>query len=116
MSRIIVEEYTSYDSEKRVISLLDGGFEAHTARISYNLNKGLPLVEDTDLYPLILEGTLNNSSVIVHVYSVTAGYGGSGPNAMVNILNAAGFKFENDDILTDKYADSTGYIHLIFIR
>ena len=116
MSRIIVEAESSYIAEDTVMDLLKGGFNAQTARISYNLRKGLPCSEDTDKYPLIMEGTLGHSYVSIHVTSVTAGYGGTGPHTMVNILKVAGFKFEESDILTDKYADPTGQIELIYRR
>lgn len=114
MSRIIVEAVSSDIAEATVIDMLHGGFEAKTARISYNLKKGLPLPEDTDSYPLILEGQLGGSSVSVHVTAVTAGYGGTGPHAMVEVLKEAGFKFEESDILTDRLADSTGQIDLTY--
>ena len=116
MSRIIVEATTSDAAVVTLRGLLSSGFEAKTARISYNLNKGLPLAEETDKYPLILEGTLKRSSLTVHVYSVTAGYGGTGPHAMVDILNAAGFEFLFSDILTTARADSNGQINLVYQR
>jgi len=116
MSRIIVEASSSYLAEDTVKALLKSGFVANSARISYNPSRGLPPFEDTDKYPLILEGKLGFSSVHIHVTSVTAGYGGTGPNAMVDILKAAGFKFEESDILTNKLADSDDQIELTYTR
>lgn len=114
MSKIIIVADTSYVAEDSVMALLKAGFIANKARVSYNLKKGLPSTEDTENYPLILEGTLNRASVDVHVTSVTAGYGGTGPHTMVHILNEAGFKFEESDILTDKLADSTGKVEFCY--
>ena len=102
MSKIIIEAATSSLAENAVISLLKGGFYAKTARISYAVSNGLPSVKDVENYPLILEGVFGPSSVNIHVYSVTAGYGGTGPHAMVSILKAAGFNFDESDILTEK--------------
>ena len=117
MSKIIVEAHSSDIAENSVIALLKGGFQVRKARISYNLQKGLPLVEETDKYPLILEGKFGSwSSVSVYVYSVTAGYSGSGPHAMLSILKAAGFELQKDDILTDKHADAHKQIQLTFTR
>lgn len=116
MSRIIVEATTSDCAVTTILGLLRCGFQAKTARISYNLNKCLPPPEEFDKYPLILVGTLKHSSLAVHVYSVTAGYGGTGPHAMVDILEAAGFKFEDSDILTADHADSNGQIDLVYHR
>ena len=116
MSRIIIEASTSYVAEDSVMSLLKGGFIAETARISYNLSKGLPPEGFTNNYPLILQGTLGRAPVAIHVTSVTAGYGGTGPNTMVRILKAAGFEFDESDILTHKMADSLDNVELTYSR
>lgn len=116
MSKIIIEASTSYVAENAVVSLLKGGLVAKTARISYNVTKGLPSVEEVDNYPLILEGFLGSFPVEVFVFSVTAGYGGTGPNAMVDILKSAGFIFDESDIFTKNLADSTGQINLNYKR
>ncbi|MBQ2835906.1 MAG: hypothetical protein IJE68_03640 [Clostridia bacterium] len=102
MSKIIIEANTSYLAQDAVVFLLKGGFSAKTARISYAVRKALPPVEQVENYPLILEGFIGNSPVSIYVYSVTAGYGGTGPHAMVDILKAAGFTFDESDILTDR--------------
>ena len=116
MSTIPIVAYTSDEAVRTVRGMLRSGFEAKTARISYNVDKGLPNAEDTENYPLILKGTLNGSSLTVPVYSVTAGYGGTGPNAMVRILNEAGFKFKDSDILTKELVNSDGQIDLFYTR
>ena len=112
MSKIIISASTSYLAEAATISLLNGGFFAKTARINYNLRNGLPLIEEYDQYPLILEGEMEGSSVAIHVFSVTAWYGGTGPRTLVNILKVTGLYFNPDDILTDKLADEKHQITL----
>lgn len=111
MSKIIIEASSSYVAENATIALLKGGFVAKNAIISYNLNHGLPDIRRHDGYPLILEGQLAGYTTNVHVYSVTAGYGGTGPNTLVNILKFAGFEFDEADILTNRLAKN-GYINL----
>lgn len=106
MSKIIIEASSSYVAEKATIALLKGGFVAKNAIISYNLNHGLPDIKRHNDYPLILEGQLAGFSTNVHVYSVTAGYGGTGPNTLVKILKFAGFEFDENDILTNRLAIS----------
>lgn len=110
MSKIILAGTTTYVAEAATVSLLKGGFAADTAKISYNQFKGLPLIEDFEHYPLILEGRLANLKTSVYVYSVTAGYGGTGPHTLIEILKAAEFDFEESHILTNCLADSTGLI------
>ena len=116
MSKIIIQATSSYAAKDAVMPLLKGGFVAKTARISYNLNKGLPRFENIDNYPLILEGIIGQSPVSIYVTSVTAGYGGTGPHAMVDILKAAGFKFVDAEILTSRFEDGTGQINLKYKR
>ena len=110
MSKIIISVSTTYQAEAATKALFAGGFVVKTAHINYNLHKGIPLPEEIDNYPLILEGRLAGLSTSVHVNSVTAGYGGTGPNALVDILQAAEFEFEENDILTPRLADSDGLI------
>ena len=114
MSKIIIEAHASWIATDATLALLKGGFVANTARISYNINHGLPFSEDIDKYPLILEGTLARMPITIHVFSVTAGYGGTGPQAMVEILKAAGFQFDEDDILTNRCANSSSQISLTY--
>lgn len=117
MSRIIMETSSSDIAVEVVGNILRGGFTAKTARISCNINKGLPLPEDINNYPLILKGKLVDESIItIHVNAVTAGYVGKASRAMVMILKAAGFKFEESDIITDMFADPTGQIDLTYTR
>lgn len=116
MSKIIIEATTSYLAEDATIALLKGGFVAQTARISYNLSRGLPLIEKVDEYPLVLEGRMGIYSANIHVYSVTAGYGGSGPHAMAKILKTAGFQFNEDDILSSAKVGINDQIDLVYTR
>ena len=54
MSKIIIEADSTYVAEDSTIALLNGGFVARNARITYNLKKGLPSREQHEEYPLIL--------------------------------------------------------------
>ena len=116
MSKIIIEATTSYLAEEATIALLKGGFVAQTARISYSLNRGLPRVENVDEYPLVLEGRMGDCYANIHVYSVTAGYGGSGPHAMLNILKTAAFHFDDTDIISSAKVGINDQIDLFYKR
>lgn len=116
MSKIIVSVSTTYQAEAATKALLEGGFVTKIAQIHYNLNKGLPLPEDIHSYPLILEGRLAGVETNIYVNSVSAGYGGTGPHTLVDILKAAGFEFNENDILTPKLANSDGLIQFELIK
>lgn len=114
MDQIIISSTTSDAAENAVIALIRNGFVASRAIINYNLLIGLPPINQFDQYPLILEGVFHGYPTKIHVYSVTAGYGGTGPHAMLNILKSAGFRFNEGDILTPRYADATQSINLVY--
>ena len=117
MDEIIVRAYTSDQAERIAVSLLKhSSFSAKQATVNYNPSQGLPPAEYTSDYPLILEGNIKWYPTRILVYSVTAGYGGSGPYALVNILKEAGFVFDEDDIFTKKHVDHSGWIRLKYTR
>ena len=116
-NKVVFRLVHSQAAEEAVIALLKGGFVAQKAVIHYNLQIGLPFVEEEDFYPLTLFGVVNKwFPISVKVYSVTAGYGGTGPNCLVKILKEAGFEFDPNDILTKQYVQKDGWIHLEYTK
>ena len=113
---VIIQSNTTFQAEKLVYALINAGFRAEKAEIHYNKLKGLQGTKESNQYPLTLTGILDRMPTIIKVNGVTAGYGGSGPNAMVGILKYAGFIFDKDDILTERYCNSDGYIGLIYSK
>ena len=111
---IEVKASTTYQTEKIVYALLDGGFKAQRAEIRYNKLKGLYGLEELEEYPLTITGMLDRMPTVLKVYCVTAGYGGTGPNTMVDILKHAGFYFDQNDILTERYCNPDGSINLTY--
>ena len=101
MDTIVIRTATSYQARDAVLAFINAGFKATKADIFYNISKGLPPIEQEDLYPLVLEGFFNNYPTTIKVYSVTAGYAGEGPTDLVSILQSAGFPLLYACILTD---------------
>ena len=107
MDTIVIKTATSYKARDAVLAFINAGFKASKAKIRYNISKGLPPIEREDLYPLVLEGNFNGSPTSIKVYSVTAGYGGTGPNDLVRILKAAGFILFTPVLLTDAWSNNS---------
>lgn len=116
-NEIVIQVTDSFSAGALVLHLFnDGNFRATKAIINYNVNRGLPRIEDTEHYPLTLIGKMNNVRTKIRVFSVTAGYGGTGPYVMAEILKSAGFDFDKDDICTKRYVDEFGEVSLIYFR
>lgn len=113
-SEFIIRANTSSAAEKATIALINAGLKVKTIDVHYNVHKGLPHEDDYKHYPLIINGDFHGCKTKVFVYNVSAGYGGSGPTAMVNILKAAGFRFVEEDILTKQCLDRHGNIDLSY--
>ena len=104
MDTIVIKTATSYQARDAVLAFINAGFKASKAKIHYNIWKGLPPIECEDLYPLVLEGNFNNFPTAIKVYSVTAGYGGSGPTDLICILRHAGFPICETLFLTNRWS------------
>jgi len=103
MNEIIIRAQSSYLAKNSMLALFKSGdFNALYARFQYCISKGLPPLDKPENYPLMLEGYLAKEPTRIYVTSLTAGYNGTGPNALVAILKAAGFTFDENDILTGR--------------
>ncbi len=78
-------------------------FVTQSIEINYSLKKGLPPPHMFDSFPLSITGTFKGVPTELKVYSVSAGYNGTGPRELLEIIKAAGFKIDEDIILTDKW-------------
>ena len=101
MDTIVIKTATSYQARDAVLAFIRAGFKASKAEIRYDISQGLPPIERENLYPLSLEGVFNNYPTTIKVYSVTAGYCGTGPTDLVSILQGAGFPLIDKLLLTD---------------
>lgn len=116
-NEIILRTSTPLEAEGIVKALLEGGFKTRQADIYYCPRTGKPRIEKDDAYPLILHGFMHGFPLKVKVYELSAGFASAGSSAMVNILTAAGFKFNEKDIIYSKKVDKkTGCVDLTYTR
>jgi len=87
-------------------------FRATRARINYNLST--PSSE----IPLIINGTIGSLPVEIQILDgVACGFLGTMTHSTLCILlDNFGFEVEPDDIMTDKHADSNGWIRLEYTK
>ena len=100
---IIIKEQTTYATTEIFDYLINQGIinpaEIISAKINYNKEKGLPSWEaPIEEYPIILKTCYGQK---VFIYCVTAGYGGSGPNATYEILKKLDFDVSKSEIFTN---------------
>ena len=101
--------FTSGDARSLALSEISSEeFKPEEFIIQYDKGHGLPNIVDSkanvpESYPLTIKGLKNDIPVAIHVYCVTAGYAGTGPHDMLDIVRATGFPIDPDAILTDKW-------------
>ena len=81
--------------------------------IKYNYKKGLPDERDIDNWPVkLLFLDQKGKFVIIRIFNLTAGYNGSGPNDLEEILKYLNVEHDPQDILSLNKMDKEGYINL----
>ena len=98
---IVIRKSSSYEMvhefEKLISSNKIKVGDIQKVKIYYDNRNGLPDSKcSLEKYPVIMD-TFDGDKI--YLFSLTAGYGGSGPTDLVKVLNLAGFDFEEDLIL-----------------
>ncbi len=92
MKEYVCKERNSFSVETWIKNFL----ESHNAKFNYamlhyekskNINFDIP----KENAPLRIYGTENNEKIIIYIYCATAGYDGTGPKIVQEILNLLGF-------------------------
>lgn len=117
MKEYAVKETTSERAKRETINLVNRhGITVESVEINYNFNIGLKDFEDPTTYPVVFTGKENGEAIKIRVTSLTAGYNGTGPNYLCDLLQELGFKFNPDDILTKNKGNSYGDIKLLYVK
>lgn len=102
MINIVIRETTStktVEEFKRVLETVVPAECITLARIEYDKTKGLPNYTcSIDEYPVIL---FTNIDVTIYLYALTAGYNGTGPNDLYEVLKLAGFMYVQRESITE---------------
>lgn len=93
--------------------LAAGTLKLREVSIRYNPDKGLPDEKEIDSWPVkLIFLDEKGKFVIIRIWSLTAGYGGSGPTDLEEMLNYLKVKHNPRDIFSRDKLDSDGYITL----
>lgn len=84
---------------KEIFELSSRKERAIYARIRYITSQGIDFDTNALNYPLVIFTTDNKAFALA---DVTAGFGGTGPHGMIEVLNYLGFEFDEKEILEHK--------------
>ena len=117
MIKINIEEPASYMNLRALEEIVKDEWELKNISISYNPSKGLPEKGDYEKYPFkaVLVTEDKQEFVIIRIWSLTVGYGGSGPHDTASILEFFGMPYIEEDIYTKRREDRNGNISLNYI-
>lgn len=101
MISIVIREGSSertLEQFKKVIETMVPEERIKKVKIFYEKSKGLPAYDcSIEKYPVIFYTDMN---VSIHLYSLSAGYNGTGPNHLMKILKLAGFGCIHEHYIT----------------
>lgn len=104
LDTIIIVTNSSEQARNSTLAYLNHShFVTQSIEINYNLKKLLPPTYMFDSFPLSIIGTFNDVPTELKVYAVSAGYNGTWPRDLLEIIKATGFKIDEDIILTNKW-------------
>ena len=98
MLKININEAASYDN----LPVLKEILRKHDWRLKYismiySPSKGLPSSENPDEWPFLAVFDGGDKEVQIHIYTLTLGYGGTGPHDFASILDYFGVAYDEDE-------------------
>ena len=85
-------------------------------QMDYNAQEGLPSEENAKHWPFKAWVVEDGETYAIRIYSLTVGYGGTGPHDFASILDFFDLPYEEDDIFTKRRMSEDGFIHLKYSR
>ena len=118
MKEIILKMSSPKEALQFASIILQNGFKAYKATISYDSTRKLPVkIRKLSDYPLILEGFLNKQKTRIAITPLSVGNFSDGSYALRQILRVANFNVEDKDLFTMKnFNRQTGYLHMTILQ
>ncbi len=110
MIKIDIMEVASYNNLDALKKVWKGSWVLKHVAIKYNTG-GFPN-EDPETWPFKATFAEGRDEIVVRIYSLAVGYGGTGPRNLIEILDWLNVKYHEDDIITKKRMDNDGWIRL----
>ena len=113
MINISIKEKASNQNLPTLRGILDGrNWNLKKVSITYNPSRGLPNPFLVDKWPFKAIFEIDGKEVVIWIYSLTVGYGGSGPHDLASILDFLGVAYTDEEVFTTRHMDYDGYIRL----
>lgn len=115
MVTILIYNPGSYQNLSSLKSIIKDTWQLKEVRFQYNVNWGLPSEHNPDNWPFIAIFDDGKTKIKIHIYSLTAGYAGTGPHDLAEILDFLGVRYNPNDIFTKNKEESNGFIRLHYV-
>ena len=113
MINIFIQENVSYNNLDALKEILRGrNWKLKDVSIIYNPARGLSNPYFIDKWPFKANFDIDGKEVAIWIYTLTVGYGGTGPHDLASILNFLGVSYADEEIFTKRKMDYDGYIRL----
>lgn len=117
MVSINIKKAVSSDNLKELESLFRGKtWKSVQIKMDYNLQKGLPDEEQVEAWPFKALLVDEDEMYEVRIYSLTVGYGGTGPHDFKAILDFFQVPYGENAIFTDAKMGPDGFIRLRYTK
>ena len=115
MVTIEIDKDASYENLPVLKMILqDRKWKLKRVSFIYSPSLGLPNKVIPGRWPFEAYFDMSGEEIRVKIYSLTAGYPGTGPHDLLSILDFLGVKYSKEDILTKRKMDCNGVIRLEF--
>ena len=117
MVYIEIKKTASYQNLLEIKQFFRGvNFTSVEITMDYDCSIGLPNEDDKERWPFKARLVGKDDIYEVRIYSLSVGYGGTGPHDFADILDFFKVPYKEDDIFTKEKMGSDGFIHLRYCR
>lgn len=111
MIRIDIKEAASYNNLEALKKVWHDSWRLQSVEIDWDTHS-LPDDRNPETWPLKATFLDERTEIIVRIYSLAVGYGGTGPHDLVSILKWMGVRCSEEDILTKRLMGDDGWIRI----
>ena len=118
MTEIYINNHSSDENLTTLKELFrDKKWTSVEIEMIYNPEKGLTWEEDKENWPFYARLVdVDGKIYVVRIYTLTVGYGGSGPHDFASILDFFHIRYYPNEVFTKLRMDENGFIHLKYMR
>ncbi len=111
MIRIDILEWESYNNLDALKKVWHDSWELQSIEIDCDM-QNFPDDRNPETWPVKAYFTDERDEIIVRIYSLAVGYGGTAPHDLISILKWLGVRYSEKDILTKRLMGDNGRIHI----